>query len=130
MDPNLFAIDWERVLEALAGIVVLAFLLERGLALLFESKFFVDRLQGRSLKELIAFVLGALVCWYWDFDAISIIFVKGKVTVYGAILTGAIVGGGSKAAIRLFVDLMGFGSQALKEQRKLAKQGVPPAGGP
>ena len=31
-DPNLFALNWETVFEVLATIVILAFLLERALA--------------------------------------------------------------------------------------------------
>ena len=41
MDPNLFHIDWERTLEALVGIIILAFIVERVSALLFESRFFI-----------------------------------------------------------------------------------------
>jgi len=80
MDPNLFHLDWERVAEVLAGIVIMAFVLERALSLLFETHYFIDRAQGKNLKELIAFVLGVLVCWYWDFDAISMIFPKERTT--------------------------------------------------
>ena len=40
MDPNLFYIDWARVFEVLPVIVILAFILERVFALLFESRFF------------------------------------------------------------------------------------------
>ena len=42
MDPNLFHLDWERVSEVLVAIVILAFLLERALAVLFESRFFIS----------------------------------------------------------------------------------------
>jgi len=121
MDPNLFHLDWERLFEALVGIVVLAFLLERALALLFESRFFMKYAQGKSLKELIAFTVGILVCWFWDFDAISIIFLKSNMTIIGVIVTGAVVAGGSKASVKLFRDLMGFKSAALKEADKTKK---------
>lgn len=112
MDPNLFHLDWERLFEVLLTIVVLSFLVERALALLFESRFFIDRLGGKSLKELTAFAVAALVCWYWDFDALSIILLREDVTVWGAIITGAVIAGGSKASIRLFRDVLGFMSTA------------------
>jgi len=118
MDPNLFHVDWERVFEVLVAIVILAFLLERALAVLFESKWFVDRLQGKNLKELIAFVVGIAVCLFWDFDAVSMIFLKENVTVGGAVITGAIVAGGSKASIKLFRNLLGFMSDAEDERQK------------
>jgi hypothetical protein len=31
MDPNLFHLDWERLAEVLAAVVVMAFLIERAL---------------------------------------------------------------------------------------------------
>lgn len=121
MDPNLFHIEWERLFEVLVAIVVLSFFVERALAPLFESNFYINRLQGKSLKEIIAFVVGALVCWFWDFDAFSVIFLKETVTVPGTVLTGAIVAGGSKASIRLFRDALRFKSGA-EDIRLKAKQ--------
>ena len=112
MDPNLFFIDWERLFEVLVAIVVVSFLLERALALLFETRVYIDHLSGKSLKELIAFAAAVLVCWYWDFDAFSMILLKEKVTKLGVILTGGIVAGGSKASVKLFRDLAGFKSTA------------------
>ncbi len=123
MDPNLFHLDWERVGEVLVAIVILAFLLERALAVLFESRFFIKRWKEKSLKELIAFVVAVLACWYWDFDAVSMIFLKEKVTLLGMVITGGIVAGGSKASIKLFRDVMGFKStaQSLKEAENEAQ---------
>ena len=42
IDPNLFRLDWERLLEVLATIVVLSLILERALAVIFESKSFIE----------------------------------------------------------------------------------------
>ncbi len=123
MDPNLFHLDWERLFQVLITIVIMAFLLERGLALLFESRVFINHAQGKSFKELIAFVVAALVCWFWDFDALSMVFLKSKVTIYGAVITGAIVAGGSKASIKLFRDIMGFKSTAEAARQAAKKAG-------
>ena len=128
MDPNLFYVDWERLFEVLVAIVVVAFLLERALALLFETRVFIKHAQGKSLKELIAFVGGVLVCWYWDFDAFSMIFLKENVTILGVVLTGGIVAGGSKASVKLFRDVLGFKSTAQASLPKAApakKKGGP-----
>ncbi len=124
MDPNLFHLDWERVGEVLIGVIILAFLLERALAVLFESRFFINRWKEKSLKELIAFVVGVLACWYWDFDAVSMIFLKEKVTLLGMVITGGVVAGGSKASIKLFRDLMKVKStaQVSKEAEDEAKK--------
>ena len=150
MDPNLFHLDWARVAEVLVAIMVLALLIERALAVLFESKFFLHNVQGKRLdtrsgsgetqpatpdiatetspgrgrehqgvgtfpiKELIAFVVAAVVCVVWKFDAISMIFLKEQTTVLGAVVTGGIVAGGSKASVKLFRDVMGIKSTARK----------------
>lgn len=125
MDPNLFHVDWERLFEVLVAVVIMAFLLERALALLFETRFFIELKKGkkegkeRSLKEPIAFLAGVLVCVYWDFDAVSMIFLKGSTTILGEVITGAIVAGGSKAAVKLLRDTMKFMSSAERERQDL-----------
>lgn len=134
MDPNFFHLDWERTGEVLVALVVMAFLLERALALLFESRFFIKRFSEKSLKELIAFGVAVLVCWYWKFDAISTIFLTEQTTMLGMVITGGIVAGGSKGSIKLFRDVMGFKSTAqnLKEAQdkaKTPKQGEKQGGG-
>lgn len=121
MDPNLFHLDWERVGEVLVGIVILAFLVERALAVLFESRFFINRFKEKSLKELIAFVVAVIACWYWDFDAVSMIFLKEKVTLLGMVITGGVVAGGSKGSIRLFRDIMKFKSTAQQQEEDKKK---------
>lgn len=129
MDPNLFYLDWERTFEVLVSIVVLAFLLERALALLFEYRFFVDYFEGKGVKTPIAFVVASAVCWLWDFDAISTIFLKESTIAMGYILTGAIVAGGSKASLKLFRDVMGVQSRASKLKAAAEKQNGGPSEG-
>ena len=51
MDPNLFHLDWERTLEALVGIVILSFLVERAGALLFESRWWISRLEDARVGK-------------------------------------------------------------------------------
>jgi hypothetical protein len=165
MDPNLFHIDWERTLEALAGIVVLAFFVERVCAVVFESRWWVrkfedsriDRsapsrsaddgggaggaapsegsekrsvkpaasvlLPGKKypLKELIGFFVALLVCWAWDFDAISIVLLSDKTQMLGIIFTAAVVAGGSKASIKFFHKVLKVGSSVLEERKRLSE---------
>lgn len=127
MDPNLFHLDWERTFEALVGIVILSFLIERALALIFESRLFIDKMEnggvkrGRGIKELIALAVSIAICLIWKFDAISIIFLTAKTTVLGSVITGAVVAGGSKASIKLFKEMMGFMSDAEAERLKINK---------
>jgi hypothetical protein len=119
MDPNLFFVDWERLFEVMVMIVVLSFFVERALSPLFESNFYINKFRGKSVKEVIAFALGALVCWHWDFDAFSILLTREKVTLLGAGLTGAIIAGGSKGSIKLFRDVFKFRSTAENTRLKI-----------
>lgn len=121
MDPNLFAIDGERLAEVLGVIVLLSFFVERALALLFENKLFVDRFGSRGIKEPITVLVAFGVCRYWDFDALSVILVKEKTQFWGHLLTAAIVAGGSKASIKFFHDVLGAMSSAEKERQTIAK---------
>ena len=53
MDSNLFHIDRARLFEVLIPMVVLSFLVERALALFFESRFFINKpgaRQGRRVQ--------------------------------------------------------------------------------
>lgn len=149
MDPNLFHIDWERTLEALVGIIVLSFLVERVCALVFESRWYIrlfdDKRVGHCppnseggdpegddggddqppagrlypIKEIGAFALAALTCWIWDFDAVSIIFLREQTHWAGTLITAGVIAGGSKASIKLFHDLMKIRSAAEVERKKL-----------
>lgn len=119
MDPNLFHLDWERTLEVLTAIVVLSFVLERGLAILFENRIFIDKFHGRAIKEPIAFLVALLVCVFWDFDAVSMIFLAEKTSVLGEAVTAGVVAGGSKGSIRLFRDVLNIKSSAQREKEKL-----------
>jgi hypothetical protein len=112
MDPNLFHLDWERTAEVLTTITVLAFLLERALAPIFEHRGFLKRFASKGVKEMIAFGVSVAVCLYWQFDAFSMIILTERTTPLGAALTGAIVAGGSKASIKLFHDVLNIRSSA------------------
>jgi hypothetical protein len=114
MDPNLFHLDEGRLFEVLFAIVVLAFFVERALSLVFGWKPFVERLSNKGVKEIIALITSAIVCVTWEFDAFSILFVREKMTLFGEILTGAIIAGGSKASLALFQDILKIKSSAEK----------------
>jgi hypothetical protein len=116
MDPNYFFIAWERLGQFLIVIIVLAFFIERALSPLFESRFFINRFRGKNLKEVIAVLTGFVVCWIWQFDALTILLSGESTNIFGYLVTGAIIAGGSKASIKLFKDLMGVKSSAQEVQ--------------
>jgi len=128
VDPNLFHLDWGQVAEVLATIVVLSFIVERALALLFEWRFFVNAPWSSGVKEPIAFLVSLAVCWYWRLDALSVILRGEKVGPFGTLLTAAVIAGGSKAALKLFRDVLGVEADNAKKVRLAgAKRDAKPA---
>ena len=121
MNPIHFAVDTERLFDVLVVVAIASFFVERALALVFESRWFIARLSQRGLKEPITLLLSCAVCRRWDFDAISVLFAKERTQLWGHLLTGAIIAGGSKASIRLFHDVIGAMSNAEAERKELQK---------
>lgn len=122
MAPGFEHLNWERITEVLALVVLIAFFVERALSPLFESRFFVSRYKEKNLKEVLAFLVAIFACWYWDFDAMSMILSKETVTMPGILLTGGIVAGGSKGAVTLFRDYLGIKSSAQSEAEEAKKK--------
>ncbi len=118
LDPNLFHIDWEQTSEVLICIVVLAFLVERALALIFESQLYIKSLGKYNLKELITLGTCFLIVSLWSLDALSIILHGEKITFIGRFITAAVIAGGSKASLKLFRDVMGVENEQAKVDRE------------
>jgi len=118
VDPNLFHLDWAQVAEVLATLVVVSFLLERALAFLFEWRLFVDTLGTRGVKEPIAFGVALFVCWYWQFDVLSVVLRGERVGMIGFLVTAAVLAGGSKASLKLFRDVLGIENKYAKQVRE------------
>ena len=117
MDPNLFRLDWDQIFEVLVTIIVLSFFVERALALVFEHRYYVDHIQGKGIKEPIAFVVALVICIIGEFDAVSIALQRGANSLLGQFITAGIIAGGSKGSIKLFHDVMDARSTALKAKR-------------
>ena len=146
MDPNLFYLDFGKLLEVIVAIAFLSILVERALAILFESRIFVELVESgktiiairkerkegyadvnkdkkavKGLKELISLIIAVLVCFLAKFDAISVSFASNEtITIAGVIVTGAMVSGGSKGSIALFKGFIGIMSNT-EAARKKAK---------
>ena len=113
-DPNLFHVDWDQLLEVIAAVVVLSFVVERGLALIFEHRWYVARFKERGLKAPIAFGVSLLICISWNFDLVSVLLKSEAVGFVGMVLTAGVIAGGSKASIKLFRDIMDVQSDAAR----------------
>ena len=107
MEPEIASLDWNAIFKALVVIIILAFFIERALALLFEWRHFHSRLGTTGVKEPLAFCVALLVTWQWQFDALSQVMGSEQVTFLGEVITAAVIGGGSKASLKLFRDVAG-----------------------
>jgi hypothetical protein len=129
VDPNFFHVDLERAFELLVALVLLSLFLERALALLFEHRWYLENFDGKGFKTVIAFGVALYVCWYWKFDAVSIIVLRESTGWAGYVITAGVIAGGSKASLKLFHDFLGIRSTALRE-RDAAGSTVSPAAEP
>ncbi len=120
MDPNLFYLNWDLLFQVFMTIIILSFVIERALSLVFESKFYVKTLSGKGFKPLFAFLVSFGVSFWVKFDALSILFARDKMHLIGYVITAAIIAGGSKASIALFKNLWNVMSDA--ERKRLQQQ--------
>ena len=127
VDPNLFAVSWEALFEVLILVVIVSIVVERVLALVFESDAFIQAHKRRkkagkgSFKPLIAFIVSAVVCLLWQVDLMAVLLTHGHYSVFGTLITAAVVAGGSKGSIKLFRDVLGIKSNAYKEYEEAKK---------
>ena len=104
---------WEQVIAAVVQVAVVALLMERALALVFEQKFFVARFQDRGIKEFIALGVAWGIVTTWDVDMFSRVLVQPGQHRIGLVLTAMTIAGGSKVSQTLF-ELWNIRSTAAK----------------
>lgn len=105
--------DAVRVGGVLGIILVLALVLEIGLATLFNWKYFQENLLGKGLRTPIAIAVSAFFVFFYKLDAVSDLlgaFTGGPQTSFGKtipgyIITSFIVAGGSGTVNQLFERL-------------------------
>ena len=124
MDPALFRIDWDVLAELLVTVIVLAFFIERALAVVFEYRPFVVRFEKKGIKEPIALIVSLAVVAWLQFDALAILFRLDAPTIWGYVITAAIIAGGSKASIALFQNVMNAKSTAARTAQEAGVSGV------
>lgn len=112
---------------ALLKLAILAMLLERGLAFIFEHDWYQRYLTTPSanpeyraernsrfpgLKGMLAFGASALVCWSYNIDIFGELFSRGTPSTLGRLLTSMVVAGGSAGAIKIFQGVLGLHKDA------------------
>lgn len=102
---------------SLALLVVLAMLLERALALIFDYHWFQEYSKKREgLKTPIAFLASWFTCNHVNFDVLCQLFKNSggleTPSHIGILITSAVVAGGSAGAITLFQGVLNFSRDA------------------
>lgn len=120
--------NWDRIFDVLILVTIVSMMVERALALFFESRLLIDKVSGKGNKEIICGLIGIAVCIHWKIDAMYVLAKAREATTPGMILTGLVVAGGSKASVKLFQDVMGIKSGA-KVDRDAAKAAARAGGG-
>jgi|GEM_PF-5479997 len=106
-------------ISGLVLLFVIALILERALAVLFEWRYYQDYLGNYSLKVPISVGLSLLVCQVYGLDSLSL-FLYRPVSPVGIYITAAIISGGSKVVIALAQRL----KQGAKEIREEPPKGA------
>lgn len=124
MDPNLFHLDWDRVAEAMAAIVLLALFLERALSLVFEHRYYIETIEkgSRDYKAQIAYLLALAVCAHWKIDVISLVVLRETHSWFGVAITAGIIAGGSKGSLKLFQDVLDIKSKAVRRAEEKTEE--------
>lgn len=118
--------------EIVMKVILLSFVVERALTVLFETRTFFPWLeQNRGWKTSIAYGVSIAVCIYWKIDLLGALFSNGRQDLPGYILTAAVIAGGSKASVKLFRDYFDIRSRFAREYEQeqahrvtLARQNV------
>jgi len=121
MIPSDLSPDFFRILAALTKLIVLAMLLERALVLLFDYRWFREKLSNFGFKSPIAFVVSWSVCGLYQFDVLGSLFEGNKVSPMGIFITAAIVAGGSAGAITLFQGVLKFSKEAQDKMKDVER---------
>lgn len=133
MDPLLFSINADVVVEVLATVILLSLIIERALSIVFEWRPVLDKIKEKGVKEPVAFIVALVVVMSYKFDSLAIIFSNESNSYMGYIITAGVIAGGSKGSIKLFRDWLGWKSNAqdeLEESKKKPAETKPvPAGG-
>lgn len=133
----------DQILEALFAVVLLSFVVERALAVVFELPY-VDReihvvpnpddpARPRSIKGYIAAAVSIAICMAAGLNLPDAIFrtagdaasdadaLSGSL---GAILTGLVVAGGSQASVKLFQDVLGVSRERRDHVKRLQEEQI------
>src|SRR5262245_40101672 len=106
--------QWDPIIADLLKVVLLAFLIERALAVVFEWNVIEAYMERFDLKPVIAALLSIALCYALKLNAVGALgdenspLQSKQYDWLGFVLTGLVVAGGSAGAVKLFQDVLGF----------------------
>ena len=121
--------QFDAIVGALATLVFVATFLERGLAFIFEHRWFVKLTtveksdpsdatkivrvsKWPGLKGLLALGASLGISFGYDFDVLEVLFPSTNNEVTGKLLTGIVIAGGSAGAIAIFQGYLNLGKES------------------
>jgi len=115
--------DWETVVNELIKVVLLAFFIERALAVIFDMERVEPALERRDLKPVIAMTVSIALCYGLKINVIGAMAavdapLAGRLEWLGFALTGLVVAGGSAGAVKLFQDVLGLRRSVRDETKR------------
>ena len=110
MQTDTIPVSGDVVFKIVWIMAVLAFFIERALAVLFEHRLWLkleDKFHLKGLKEIIAIAFAYNLCVWSGFDGLSLMFQKVS-SRYSLILSALVIAGGSKGAVKLMQGYLGI----------------------
>lgn len=106
-------------IETLGTLVIVALIVERALAFIFEHEWFKKRAENKDgtskrpgLKGLLALIASLGISFGYGFDVLGILLGNGNHDTAGRLVTGFVIAGGSSGALALFQGYLGIGKDA------------------
>ena len=94
----------ENVASAFALLIALSVVIERGLATVFNWKYYQKLFGGKGLKVPIALIVSYLIATEVPVDLVAMLF-NGDASVLGQVLTAGLLSGVSKKVAETFGDI-------------------------
>lgn len=102
--------NYESILVALVTLFIVSVILERGLSVLFQWRWWKKYCDGKGIKTVIAFALSWTICQKYGFDVFAMMFAKNA-SVGGYLVTAMFVSGGSKLVLSVINQIKAFNDQ-------------------
>lgn len=107
--------NYETIAPAFITLFIIAVILERGLSVLFQWRWWKQYLDGKGLKTIVAYALALTICRKYGFDVLALIFSKNPCAT-GYLVTALCLSGGSKLVLSIISQIKAFSGQDGKKQ--------------